>query len=313
MTLAAASAMAPHTAKAGALSYSYLNIDDFGIGITPSPGSTISITSMSSISNLAAHLNGGDDSDAGSSQTLPLDVGLQCVGNCAGIGENNWDQHPAVFDMSRADGLIGDPTGATTPSGAPAQAQSQQVSETNLFAPGSGSATTRNGLIAGFSFTVGGGPGAGGTFDLSFIADQHMFTQLTSTPGAVEASTGFRVTIRDPNGDIAFDWSSNGDLDPTGDITGYIGGTEVSDECNLNTNISRVNNTNAAAVDNTGCVFHITSNLFPADVQFDFALNSNADTFAQLAQVAVPEPAFPGLFGFLSLAAGLYVRRRTGA
>ena len=304
----AAVAMAPHAAKAGALSYSYLSVDDFGIGITPSPGATISISNLANVSNLAAHLNGGNASDGGSSQTLPLDIALQCVGNCAGIGPNDWVQHPGNLDMSRGDSLIGAPTNATAPSGADATAHSQQVSETNLFGPGSGSATTRNGLFAGFSF-VFDGTGDGGTFDLSFVADQHMFAQLTSMPGTAGASTAFRVTIRDPNGDAVFDWAPDGSANP-GDISGAIGGTVIADDCNLNTNISRTNNTNPSSVDNVGCVFHISSNPFPANVQFDFALNSDADTFATLAATPVAEPAFPGIFGFASLLTGLYLKRR---
>jgi len=308
----AAVTLAPHAAKAGALSYSYLSVDDFGIGITASPGATISISSLANVSNLAAHLNGGNASDGGSSQTLPLDIALQCVGNCSGIGQNDWIQHPGNLDMSRADSLIGAPTDATAPSGADATAHSQQVSETNLFGPGSGSATTRNGLVAGFSFVINDGTGDGGVFDLSFVADQHMFVQLTSTPGHAEASTAFRVTIRDSNGDAVFDWAPDGSPDP-GDISGSIGGTVIADDCNLNTNVSRTDNTNPASVNNAACIFHIISNPFPANEQFDFALNSDADTFALLAATSVAEPAFPGILGFVSLLTGLYLKRRIRA
>jgi hypothetical protein len=312
LALAAIAALAPHGAKASALSYSYLNVDDFGIGITPSPGATISISNLANVSNLAAHLNGGNASDGGSTETLPLNIALQCVGNCSGIGENDWVQHAGNLDMSRGDSLIGAPTDPTAPSGADATAHSQQVSETNLFGPGSGSATTRNGLVAGFSFVIDGGTGDGGVFDLSFVADQHMFAQLTSTPGHVEASTAFRVTIRNSDGDAVFDWAPDGSPNP-GDISGLIGGTVISDDCNLNTNIARTTDNGPSQVNLTGCVFHIVSNPFPANEQFDFALNSDADTFASLAATAVIEPMFPGIFGFASLLTGLYLKRRNRA
>lgn len=303
LALAAAMAMAPHAAKASALSYSYLSIDDFGAAISPSPGATISISNLAIVSDLASHLNGGNASDNGSSPSLPLDVGLQCVGNCVGIGENVWSQ-TGNLDMSRADSLI------DTSTSADAAAHFQQVSETNLSGPGSGSATTHNGVTAGFSFVVNGGDGA--TFDLSFVADKHMLAQLTSTPGAAQASTDLHILILDQGGNTVFDWTPNGSLNPD-DITGSIGGTEIADDCNLNATVTRTDDSSAGVVDNAACVFHVVSNLFPADALFTFVLDANADTSASLDAFGVPEPAFPGLFGFLSLATGLYLQRRKQA
>ena len=297
LALATVAAMAPHAAKAGALSYSYLSVDDFGIGISPSPGTIISISAMANVTNLAAHLNGADATDGGSSASLPLNIGLQCVGNCTGIGENDWLQHPANFDMSRADSFIAAPTNSSAPSGADASAHSQQVSETNLSGPGSGSATTDNGFFGSFN------TGDGGVLDLSFVANQHMFAQLTSPSGTADASTAFRVIIRDQAGNPVFDWSPDGNLDPG----------EIADDCNLNANVSRTINNGPAEVDNTGCVFHVISGLLPADETFVLSVNADANTSASLAATSVAEPVFPGIFGFASLLTGLYLKRRNRA
>jgi hypothetical protein len=309
MALAAATALAPQAAKADAISYSSLDIDNFGFGITPATNTTVSISNVHNVSNLSAVLNGSSVSDGGDSITLPLDVSQQCVpAGCGGIGQNDFSQHSATTQISRGDSLISSPTSANAPSGAPATAHSQQVAETNLSNPGSGSANTRNGLVASFSFVLSGPGQGGGSFDLSFDATQLMSVLLGTPNGSVEASSAFRITVTDPDNNVAFDWSPNG---LAGGVGGYIGGTEIFDPFSLNTGISRTDNTSPADKNNTG-VFEVASNQFASDVTYDVTIQSNADTFATLRASPVNEPAYPALFGGLVFLAGMFLRRRRG-
>jgi len=135
-----------------------------------------------------------------------------------------------------------------------------------------------------------------------------MSVLLGAPTGSVEASTAWRITVTDPSGNTAFDWSPNG---LPGGVGGYIGGTEILDPFNLNAGISRTDNTNPANANNSGA-FDVTSNSFANDVLYDVTIQSNADTFATLRASPVNEPVYPAFFGGLIFLAGMYLRRRRG-
>jgi hypothetical protein len=306
----AATALAGFAAAQGALAsaitYSYLNVDNFAIAVSTEPGVTFRPSGITNQADLSATLNGTSLANGGTSPTIPLDITMRCVGTgCGGIGENDFTQHPGG-EFSRADSLLDAPTASGT-------AQSQQVSETNLGGPGSGSATSRNGLIASFQFQLVGPTTDGGTLDISFDASRLMDVLLGQPLGTASASTAFRVTIVDrstPSG-TALIWAPNGLLG-AGDVGGYIGGTELADAFNINSGISRVDSTVEASVDEDG-FFHIVSNLFPTNTIFDFNLFSNTDTSAVQPR-AVTEPIGPASIGIMLVLASMYFqRRRRGA
>ena len=330
--LAAAGIMslAPQGAQAHAIAYSYLSIDDFGFGVFPAPGNTLSVSNVNNVSNLVVLLNGGMAPGGGSQFTSPfdppnLDPAPACLGaGCAGIPNNTWTQHaagavPTRFStagtFSRADSLLDGPTNAATPAGDLATAHSQQVSETNLTtAPGIGSSATRNGLIASFTFQLAGANSDGGTFRLSFDAHQILDVALNQPSGLAQASTGFRITVRNPDTqETLFSWQPNG-IQDINDVGGSVGGRELSEatpvgglSCNIGDNAS-LTSVQASIHEDELCRIILESNMLPGGVALQLDVESNSDTTAVL--LAVTEPAGPATIGGLLLLASAYLKRR---
>jgi hypothetical protein len=296
---------AAQSALGSAITYSHLNVDNFLIDVTPLNGATFTLLGApTNQADISAALGAANDSDAGTSSTIPLDVPRVCLGpGCAAIGENDFTQHVGG-EFSRADSLLDAPTTSGT-------AQSQQVSETNLLNTPNGSATTRNGLIASFQFELTGPSTDGGTLDISFDASRDMFVELGQplpNTGTVSASTAFQITIRDPASNVLVSWASNGNLN-AGDVIGSVGGTEHADPFNLNDSISRVNSIIPSSVSNALAFFHIETDALPTNTVLDFSLFSRADTSA-VQQLAVTEPIGPASIGAVLLFASMWLRRR---
>jgi hypothetical protein len=330
--------LAPQGAQAHAISYSYLSIDDFGFGVFPAAGATLQVSSVNNVSNLTVGLNGAFDAGGGNQIGSPfappaLDPLQVCLpAGCNGIGQNDWSQHAAgtvptrlstAGTFSRADALLAAPTNATTPGGDTATAHSQQVSETNLTtAPGVGSSSTRNGLIASFTFQLAGATD-GGTFRLSFDAHQMLDVALNQPSGVAQASTGFRITVRDPSAPAntapLFTWSPNGIFNAT-DVGGTVGGTEIFEGvapgspdpgafCHFGDNAS-LTDTQGNIHENEICRVIIESGILPSGIALQLDVESNSDTNASLRLAQVTEPAGPATIGGLLLLASMYLRRR---
>lgn len=216
-------------AKADAIGYSQFLITgaqvfNNGTG-APLTGAEFGLLNISNRTNASANLNG-----SGVSLQAPTDVPLQCLGDCAGIGQNNFNRvtdggvAPDITpSMSRGDALL---TG-TLLGGVGANAST--VAEGWVTGTDTASSTGQTNNFTVFNFSL---PTAVDVrFD--FSADVNLFSSLFNSTALLgqTASAGISFVIEVTNlgtGATAFRWAPNG-------LTGGIeGGNELADPFSLN-------------------------------------------------------------------------------
>lgn len=283
---------APQAAFAAAEAYSTLNITNFqvfdGTGTQYQPGDLDDLR-VNNETTARASLDGVGITGSDSS-----DVSLQCLGNCAGIGENDFSNLASGTEFSRGDSLL---EGSVLDDPATAAAESshaEMVAETQVYGDTSGNSGSEVFTDSRFSFVLGEDDILDLRFDASYFTERFLDGGLISRTNITHS-----ITIEDTAGNSVFTWA------PDGGAGGITGGTEVADPFDLNTEVARFDP--GTGTDSDSGAFRATTNTLSAGTSYIFSVSSAANVRA----ASVPTPATLGLLGLGLVGLG-FVGSRTG-
>lgn len=315
-------------AKADILATSVLEMTDFliygGIAVDGSGGTVLDASDFSSLSYTgSADINGnlGSSTYTDGSTTIPIDLTLQCVGDCGsgsatGVTENGFE----ILSSALGDPVNNYSIADSYESGAPITGTGLTGSATVSngswvgieYGTTDASANSNNNLNGSFTFAVNNDQTNGIRLDFDARAYLEAYVDTYEIPDAfATAFMEVTFTITADNGTKVLDWSPNGS---TGNAEV---GTEISDDIDLNETISRVATTtvplttggiHTAGSATTG-FFSIQTLALTAGTEYTLSFRINANADGKRVAVSVPEPGMVGMLGLGVLALG-FARRR---
>jgi hypothetical protein len=297
---------------AGALAFSSLNNANFQI--LKSDGSQYDVSDLDVLeigdfTKAESSLNG-----IGTVGTDPADVQLQCQGNCAGIGQNDFTQQAGPLgQFSRADAVL---TGAgiSGVANTPNAVNASSVAEVQLNQVSVATAGSNEGTGSRFSFN----PTEDGLLTFRFDATPLLQAMLEQDDQIAFASVAWSLSILDGNGHAVFAWTPDGLAggivcdadDPATPEDENASCSETSDPFSLNTSIATLDDGDGLVVYDPGTgSFSATSPVLSAGSTYTLSINEETAANAEVAINAVPEPAAAGLLG-LGLLGLAGIRRR---
>jgi len=294
-TTALAALVGAQAAQAAAISYATLDIDNFqffrGNG-TQYDASNFDILEVANFSKAEATLNG-----SGVTATNPSNVALQCVGLCAGIGQNDFSQQPGTGYFARGDAVL---TGAGISGAGPQNfVNTTTVAEVQLDSDGSGASGSNTGTGTRFSFNLT----TDDIIDIQFDATPFLRAMLTDQDVMTFASVAWSISLQDSAGNTVFSWS------PNGIAGGILGGTELTDPFSLNTSVSTLSPNDVTFNPGTG-QFRAQTGLLSSSQTYTLSINHENAANAELEVAEVPEPAMVGAFGLSLMGLAAVARRR---
>jgi hypothetical protein len=278
------------TAHAGVLSYSTLAISNFQIFKGDGSQYDVSDFDVLEVGNFTkaeAALNG-----TGTIGSDPADVSHQCIGSCAGIGENNFAQQPLPLgQFSRADAqLIG--AGISGVPNTPNSVTTTTVAEIQLNQESEATSGSNTGTGTRFSFSLANDDSL--TFD--FNADATLRAMLEQDDVIAFAGVAWSLSILDAAGSSVFEFA------PTGAGPGA--------PCSLNTSISTLDDDDGLVEFGCSGSFTTTTPVLSAGQNYTLSINHESSARGEVAFGApVPEPAAAALMG-LGLLGVVAMRRR---
>lgn len=230
--LAALGMGATGTANAAAYALSYNDISNFSVTFSDVPAVTIStITEDSRSSATLTGFVGQSNLDTVvvappiSQVPAPADTAPSSLGTAAGTPNNTWAPLGQAGNYARGDAQI-----VTRQDGAGNTVRAINIAEGYVESPPTpnvGGGLGQNGSSTTFRFSTA----VAQTITFDFDADPFMYTVVNGVGGTGElarATLAMSITILDPLNNVIFSWA------PNGVAGGIIGGTEVTDEANLN-------------------------------------------------------------------------------
>ncbi len=293
------------SAQAGVIAQSVLSI--FGLTFNNPDSSVVSVGQFSALifndsSDITATLNGvSSNSSINSSVFGIMDLPHTFVGAGAGFGQNNYTHNIAqTLNVARGDTLLAGSPLAGTP--VPVGAVARSLAEAQVSPDASGSTQSNIGLIATFQFALA----ASQTVGINFTGLLHLIASLTpdmAIGSNAQASSAWTFEISDGAGTV-FEWT------PNGQAGGIVGGTEVSDPCDLTQTAAAQLPGQTSVRDCTGAFSAVTGLLTAGTF---YTLNIRHDTTADAR--AIPEPSVLALLGLglFGVVAGLRRSRKQTA
>lgn len=286
-------------ANAGAVAYSYLEIDDFRL-FNDTTGAQLDVSDFSFLDigeSSTASATSSFGPGAVTSNPVGLDTTLACSGvaGCVGIAPNDKLQQVAKTNFGRGDTSAIDGAIITGTGAAFDFANVWTVAEGRQSGTGftTGDANVSNATEFVFEFMLGGA----GDIDvrMDFMAFAELYVKLDQDSDKAFASYDWSLTIEDVlTGVIVFDWTPNGS--PTG--------SELADAFDLSDERSVLNTGTAG----TGPLGGFFSNVVTLTRGTDLRLSINADSSITTRIEEVPEPGALFLMGAGLL--GLRLTRR---
>ena len=288
------------TARADAVAQAIINVSNFKIGL--SDPTALGTPSFSNTVDSKGDLNGVQ----GLSTAIPNGATF-CLGTCGSYVAGN-----VLLNGSPAVGTYAAGTSTITGNILGAGANSNTDAVVSLNPQGDGTSQGNTGVTVDFTFVLG----KSSTVSFEFDAFTWLRAYLAAPTGGqhvvgtgVQATSTYSISITDSNGSPLFSWN------PDGSVTagGAIGGTEIADAANLNTNRGAT----ASAANTQGTLdrfygpasghFAAVSNLLNAGT---YNLSIRQTTLADANVTYIPEPASLALVGVALLGAGAVARRR---
>lgn len=292
-------------ARASSITFSSMEIDNFALSFT---GGTPSLTQLpNNSSNASASQSGSGGSVDGVNGSTTADVGLQCVGNCVGIGQNQMTKTLPLLNQvfTRGDSGVLQPGGIGTPITGLAVVESQLVG-TIANASASGAAGTTSQFAFSGTTNV--------TMSFSAILDMlaevivpggtsHAFASWTAELDRVNSNgTTTKLATFVPNGNALSDLVIT--ADGTGD--GLTSGGVTGDGCSLQVNAlgatqgGQTNPYNCTSGFGATIDGLLASNTYQLVIGQQVSLNSSS----------IPEPKTLGMLAVGLLGVGFFMRRK---
>lgn len=287
---------------AGAVGFSSLQISNFQFlqeDGSPFTGGSFDALQINNFTAAEARLNGSgptaDDFSPGAS-----DVAMQCVGDCGGIAQNDFNQQGgAISQFSRADAQL---FGNSLDAGITANS----VAEVQLNVPSDGSSSSNLGTTSSFSFA-----GTDGALRIRFDATPELLALLEEDQVSSFAGMGWNIAFRDENDNIIFRWTPDGGagglLCDSPDANANDTCEEISDPFSINDSLGLNGSGSVAYNPGTG-TFEVVTPVFDAGQTYRATIFHETSVAAILAPGQVPEPAAAGILGVGLL--GLFGFRR---
>lgn len=294
-------------ASAGAISYSFLNIDNLRV-FDNSTGVQLNfltdfVPSPAFIDSASASATSSFGPPVATSNPIASDTPLACSGNCAGIAQNNTAQQVGTNNFGRGDtGGNGGAIVTNAPGGLPSFSQVFTVAEGRQGITGTTQGAANVSNTTNFTFALAGT----GTIDVraDFTATAQLFVQLDQPETRVIASDNWSITLVDnATGNVIVDWDPDGSL-----LGGITGGTEFSDPFSLNTQ-RQLLGTSGTVDTGVQTGFFSASFTLNRGQLFDLSVSHSSDAFTLANVNAIPEPGTLTLLG-IGLLVGYGVLRR---
>ena len=281
--------------NAGTLAFSSLTISNFQIfksDGTQFDVSEFDLLRFGNFTKAEAELDGVGAVGADAS-----DVGLQCVGACGGVGQNDFGlQGGPLGHFSRADAVL---AGAGVSGlSVPDSVTSSSVAEIQLNAPGAATSGSNTGAGSSFSFMLDNDD----SLTFAFDAEAVLRTMLGQDDVMAFAGLAWGVSLWDATGNLVFNFA------PTG-----AGG---GDPCSLNRGIAVLDDGPGGASYACTGSFAATSPVLSAGETYTLSIHhesaARGEGRAGPGPAPVPEPAALGVLGagLLGLAAARRRMRR---
>jgi hypothetical protein len=280
-------------AQAGVLSYSTLAISNFQIvdsGGTQFNVSDFDVLEVGNFTKAEAALNG-----VGTVGSHPSDVNHQCIGSCAGIGENNFAQQggPPFGQFSRADAqLIG--AGISGVPNTPNSVTTTTVAEIQLNQVSEATSGSNTGTGSRFSFVLG----QDDSLTFNFDADAALRAMLEQDDVIAFAGVAWSLSVLDAAGASVFEFSPSA--------------AGAGAPCSLNTSISTLDDDDGLVTYDCSGSFTASTPVLSAGTTYTLSINHESSARGEQGAGApppVPEPAAAALFG-LGLLGLVAIRRR---